>query len=175
MPIIEIVPYQSDWPRAFATEAAALSARVPAFREIEHIGSTTVPGLAAKPVIDMMAAVLDLAEAERALPTLAARGYTLIDTGMRNRFFLQRPGAPACNLHIVTLDSWPRRRERLMRDALLADPQARADYAALKHDLAAAHGDDLVAYTRAKTAFVQRLMDEVHVRLGLPPQDVWDD
>lgn len=175
MPIIEIVPYQSDWPRAFATEAAALSARVPAFREIEHIGSTAVPGLAAKPVIDMMAAVLDLAEAERALPTLAARGYTLIDTGMRNRFFLQRPGAPACNLHIVTLDSWPRRRERLMRDALLADPQARADYAALKRDLAAAHGDDLVAYTRAKTAFVQRLMDEVHVRLGLPPQDVWDD
>jgi GrpB-like predicted nucleotidyltransferase (UPF0157 family) len=175
MPMIEILPWQPDWPRAYASEAAELRALVPAFHEIEHIGSTAVPGLAAKPVIDMMAAVIALDAAQRALPALAARGYALIDAGMRNRFFVQRPGDPAFNLHIVTIDSWPTRKERLMRDALIADPQAMAEYATLKRDLAAAHGDDIVAYTRAKTAFVQRIMDGVHDRLGLPRKDVWED
>jgi GrpB-like predicted nucleotidyltransferase (UPF0157 family) len=173
--VIEILPYQPDWPLSYASEATALAALVPAFTEIEHIGSTAVPGLAAKPVIDMMAAVADLTQAEAALPVLAAQGYHLIDTKMRNRLFLQRTSDPTFNLHIVTLDTWPTRKERLMRDALIADPAALAEYAALKRDLAALHGDDMLAYTRAKTAFVQRIMDKEHDRLGLPREDVWED
>lgn len=174
-PAIRIAPYDPDWPRAFADEAARLCAGVQAFQLIEHIGSTAVPGLAAKPVIDMMAAVPDLALAEAALPRLADLGYMLVETDMLYRLFLQRPADPPFNLHIVTLASWPRRKERLMRDALIADPRAAVDYAALKHRLARTHADDLTAYTRAKTAFVQTLIDAEHDRLGWPRVDVWDD
>jgi GrpB-like predicted nucleotidyltransferase (UPF0157 family) len=173
--MIPILPYQPDWPRAYAQEAAALTTQFPALCEIEHIGSTAVPGLAAKPVIDIMAAVADLVEANGALPAFAARGYQLIDTGMRNRLFLQRSADTTFNLHIVSLATWPTRKERLMRDELIADPAAKAEYAELKRDLAARHGDDIIAYTRAKTAFVQKIMDRVHDRLGLPREDVWED
>lgn len=170
--MIEIAPYDPAWPAAFEAEAQALRALAPAILALDHIGSTAVPGLAAKPVIDMMAAVQRLTDATALVPTLAARGYRLVETGMRNRLFLQRPGF---NLHIVTLDSWPRRKERLMRDALIADPQAAAAYAALKRQLATAHPEDMAAYTRAKTAFVQRIMDQVHDRHGWPREDVWED
>jgi GrpB-like predicted nucleotidyltransferase (UPF0157 family) len=170
--MIEIVPYDPDWPQTFADEAAALCLLLPIFREIEHIGSTAVPGLAAKPVIDMMAAVDTLEDLKVYVPALGAHGYALIETGMRERHFLQRAGF---NLHIVTLASWPRRKERLLRDALIADPKAAADYATLKHQLAKAHGDDMAAYTRAKTGFVQRIMDRTHDRLGWSREDVWED
>lgn len=173
--MITILPYQPDWPAHYAREAAALTALVPAFCRIEHIGSTAVPGLAAKPVIDIMAAVPDLAQGQAALLDLARRGYLLVDVGMRHRLFLQRTDDPAVNLHIVALATWDTRKERLMRDALIADAKAMADYAALKHALAVTHADDLAAYTRAKTAFVQDLMDRVHDRLGLPRVDVWED
>jgi GrpB-like predicted nucleotidyltransferase (UPF0157 family) len=170
--MITILPYQPAWTLSYANEAAALAALVPAFCAIEHIGSTAVPGLAAKPVIDMMAAVADLTLTKATLPVLAVRGYQLIDAGMRNRLFLQRTGDPDFNLHIVTLDTWPTRKERLMRDALIADPAARDEHAAPKRTLAEEFCDDMTAYTRAKTAFVQKIMDGVKDRLGLPRTDV---
>lgn len=173
--MIEITPYQTSWPEAFATEAQVLRALVPAFVALEHVGSTAVLGLAAKPVIDMMAAVPALDEVAPILPALGQRGYALVETGMRDRIFLQRRGTPGFNLHIVTLATWPDRKERLMRDALIADPEAAAEYATLKRRLAEAHGDDMAAYTRAKTAFVQQIMDAVCDRLGLPRTDVWED
>ncbi len=172
---ITVVPYDSAWPADYAAETVRLQKLVPAFAAIEHIGSTAVPGLAAKPVIDMMAAVHDLATAMGSLPRLAPQGYVLTETGMSDRLFLQRPGTPSFNLHIVTTDSWPTRKERLMRDALIADPNLCDEYAALKHHLAKTHRLDIDAYTRAKTAFVQRVMDAVHDRLGLPRANVWED
>lgn len=173
--MIAVFPYDPTWPDSYSAEATALLRLVPDFAAIEHIGSTAVPGLAAKPVIDIMAAVHDLGAITTALRPLTSHGYALIETDMRNRLFLQRPGAPSFNLHVVTLESWPTRKERLMRDALIADPVARDEYAALKRNLAATHGDDMEAYTRAKTAFVQRIMDGVQDRLGLPRYDVWED
>lgn len=74
-----------------------------------------------------MAAVTDLAQGQAALPDLARRGYLLVDAGMRHRLFLQRAGDPAVNLHIVALPTWPTRKQRLMRDALIADPAASAE------------------------------------------------
>lgn len=170
--MITVAPYDPDWPRLFTDEAAFLRRLLPCLRALEHIGSTAVPGLAAKPVVDIMGAVDTLDEVPPRLPALATHGYALVETGMRDRIFLQRPGF---NLHVVTLASWPRQKERLLRDALRADPAAAADYAALKRRLAVVHGDDVSAYTRAKTAFVQRIMDEVHDRLGWPREDVWED
>ena len=72
--LITILPSQPDWPAHYSAEAAALTKLVPAFCRIERIGSTAVPGLAAKPVIDIMAAVPDLSQEEAALPDLSHQG-----------------------------------------------------------------------------------------------------
>jgi GrpB-like predicted nucleotidyltransferase (UPF0157 family) len=173
--VIEIVPYQPVWPLAFAAEAADLRRIAPVFAELEHIGSTAVPGLAAKPVIDMMAAVERLEAVTPVLPALGKRGYALVKTGMRDRLFLQRARLPGVNLHIVTLASWPERNERLLRDALIAAPKSAADYATLKRRLAEIHADDIAAYTRAKTDFVQAIIDAARDRLSLPREPVWQE
>ena len=167
--MIEIVPCDPGWSKAFAAEAKALRRLAPAFVALEHIGSTAVPGLAAKPVIDMMAAIGRLEGASRLVPAFETRGYRVVGTGMRDQLFLQRPGV---NLHVVSRDSWPRQKECLMRDALIADPIAAADYAALKRQLARAHARDMAADTRVKTAFEQSVIDRVHDCRGWPREDV---
>jgi GrpB-like predicted nucleotidyltransferase (UPF0157 family) len=90
---------------------------------LEHIGSTSVPGLAAKPVIDMMASVRGLQDGRAAQAALAELGYELVATGMPDRLFYQRragPGMATHHLHVVAEDSWATRNERLLRDYLRA-------------------------------------------------------
>ena len=142
---------------------------------IEHIGSTSVPGLAAKPVIDLMAAVRDLRDVTDREPALTALGYRLVETGMPGRLFYRREGRPAAyHLHLVTADTWDARNERILRDHLLETPADLARYAQLKRDLAAA-GLDGDAYTRAKTDLIQELMDVARTRRGLEPVPVWEE
>lgn len=173
---MEIADYDSIWPQTYAREAAGLMADLaPVLILIEHIGSTAVPGLPSKPVIDMMTAVAALPEPAPFARRLAGRGYVLTETGMRDRLLFQRSGRPAFNLHVVTLDSWPDRHERRMRDALRDDPAKALEYGALKRRLAKVHGDDIASYTIAKTGFIQDLMNEVHDRLGIPHRNVWED
>ena len=175
---MEIADPDPLWPTLYEAEAQRLRHDLgPALRALEHIGSTAVPGLAAKPVLDIMAAMDTLEEADARLPLLAASGYALRATGMRERLFLQRAaesGTPAVNLHLVTLASWPRRKERRFRDRLRAHPEEAAAYAALKRDLAARLGTDPEAYTRAKTALIQEIMDRAADEAGLPREDVWE-
>lgn len=180
-PAIEIVDYDPAWPARFAAERGRLLSPAPlraVLREVEHVGSTAVPGQAAKPVIDIMAAVDDLGALGGALDALARLGYRRHETGMRARLFLRREpegGAPAVHLHLVGLDTWPERKERLMRDHLREHPEDVRAHAELKRQLAAAFPDDPDAYTRGKTAFVQGVMDRVRAARGLPPQNVWED
>jgi GrpB-like predicted nucleotidyltransferase (UPF0157 family) len=176
---VRLVPYDPFWPRFFASE----SDRIRAFagtdvRAIEHIGSTAVPGLWAKPVIDMMLAVTDEEAALRVAGSVAPLGYQRVDTGMEDRLFLRRDPsglAPAFHLHIVDEVDWEESHERMMRDRLLTDPEAAEAYAALKRDLAAEHGQDMLAYTRGKTDFIQELIDDERSERGLPLVSVWPD
>ena len=174
--MIEVRDYDPAWP-ALARQAideilAALPGSVTA---VEHVGSTAVPGLAAKPVIDLMAATAGLDVVLRHEDALDRLGYQRLETGMPERLFYRRAGEPvACHLHVVTAASWDTRNERLLRDHLLDDAGDRARYARLKRELAAA-GHDGDAYTRGKTALIQRMVDVVRERRGLPPVDVWED
>ncbi|GAA1031186.1 hypothetical protein GCM10009557_25700 [Virgisporangium ochraceum] len=168
--------YDPAWPGFAAAAvdevAAALDGVVVA---IEHIGSTSVPGLAAKPVIDLMAAVRDLPAATDREPALTGLGYVLVDTGMPGRLFYRREGRPvAYHLHLVPVDSWDGRNERILRDHLLETPTDLARYANLKRDLAA-RGITGDAYTRAKTALIQEMMDVARTRRGLEPVPVWEE
>jgi GrpB-like predicted nucleotidyltransferase (UPF0157 family) len=123
---------------------------------IHHVASTAIPGIAAKPIIDMMAGVRDFEEARAAYEPLVAHGWahTPHRPGIAHHF-----SRPSFGLHLTEPggDLW---RERLVfRDALRADPTLAAEYEELKRRLARDH-DDPGGYTRAKRAFVASVLAE---------------
>lgn len=159
---VRLAPYDPAWRRLFLAEAARLRAvlggRVLA---IEHVGSTSIPGMDAKPVLDLMAAVPSLAEADRLVPAVEALGYELRpDPEIPERRFFVR-GRTARRTHHFSLAEptsayW--RDTLLFRDWLRAHPEAAEEYRALKHALAARHAADRQAYTSGKTAFVHAVL-----------------
>jgi GrpB-like predicted nucleotidyltransferase (UPF0157 family) len=105
LPRIEVVPYDRNWPVMYQAEQRSLRACLSSLiRCIEHSGSTAVPNLQAKPIIDMMASSERSQEAQLFAPKLASIGYVLVDTGMRNRHLFRRiaePSGQMYHLHIV--------------------------------------------------------------------------
>lgn len=169
---IEIAAYDPAWPELAAKAIAELRGT---FTVIEHIGSTAVPGLAAKPVIDLMAAVEDLGMAERCEDVLAGLGFVRHHNGMIDRrlYVRMRGGVRTHILHVVTLDSWPTRNQRLLRDHLRSHPADAARYAELKRAIVAA-GTGPAGYSVAKTKLIQELTDRARGELGLPSVPVWE-
>jgi GrpB-like predicted nucleotidyltransferase (UPF0157 family) len=159
---VEIVDYDPAWPAQFEQERALLE-RVLApwlVGAIEHIGSTAVPGLAAKPVIDIMAPVRDLASSRAAIDALAPLGYVHHPYRPDEMHWFCKPSAAfrTHHLHLVPRSSalW---RERIgFRDALRANRALAAEYEQLKRRLAAIHRLDREAYTDAKSPFVRRVL-----------------
>ncbi len=157
-----VVPYDDEWPRLFEAERARLEvALAPWLKQgIHHIGSTAVPGLAAKPSIDMLAGVRDLEEARGAFEPLQALGY---------RYREHRPEAhlfwmPTQGIHLTEpgSDIW---RERLaFRDALRTNRALLDEYAEWKlRHLATTPGADW--YTADKRPFVARVLAEAGIEL----------
>ena len=164
---IEIVPYDSRWPALFAAEATRLRAALPAelILGLEHFGSTAVPGLAAKPIIDILIAVRSLAEAqERAIEPLEALDYLYwYDNPKTDRMYFVKGMPPygarrTHHVHMTETDGemW---RRLAFRDHLRTHPEDARRYERLKLELAAAHRDDREAYTDAKAAFVAEIME----------------
>ena len=154
---VNVVDYDPSWPARFAEHRARLAAALGATAvRIEHVGSTAVPGLAAKPIIDIDVAVPAAADVPEAIERLRALGYVYQgDKGIRGReAFLWPPGAPVHHLYVVVAGDRPHRDHVRLREHLREHPEAVKAYAALKRDLAARYGMDRVAYTEAKTAFV---------------------
>jgi GrpB-like predicted nucleotidyltransferase (UPF0157 family) len=157
---IELVAYDARWPAEFERERALLAELIGPWLvgSIEHIGSTAVPGLVAKPVIDIMAPVQDLAASRPALEPLARARYCYYPYrgDVMHWFCKPSPAWRTHHLHLVPHDGalW---RERLtFRDALRGDAALAAEYAALKGVLAARYPEDRDAYTDAKRPFVSR-------------------
>ena len=174
--MVEVVRYDPAWPaaaQAAIAEVRAALAGVPL--EIEHIGSTAVPGLAAKPTIDLMAAVADLSEVKGRSAGLGEIGFRPHDNGMQDRLLYARDSGPDRThiLHVVTAASWPVRNQRILRDHLRSHPEDAARYAELKWSLAAG-GLSHPEYTRAKTELIQELTDRARAALGLPSVPVWE-
>jgi GrpB-like predicted nucleotidyltransferase (UPF0157 family) len=153
---IEIVEYEPSWPAFFVAECERLAPLLPGVR-IYHIGSTAVPGLAAKPVIDMIALVDDL-DANIAAVVQRA-GYQLpapFNVKLVHRRFLCYPTASYRTHHLHIVD----KREDMdrclrFRDSLRGNPQLAAEYAALKRVLAARFREDREGYTEAKSTFIK--------------------
>ena len=156
---IELVPYSEMWPGLYKTEAGLLSAALGSWlvAGLEHIGSTAVPGLTAKPIIDIMGAVKDLERSRAAIAAAEKMGYLYYPYKADQMHWFCKPSAQfrTHHLHLVPYESalW---RERLdLRDALRIDPALRARYADLKRDLAETYRDDREAYTEGKSEFIQ--------------------
>ncbi|MEP7102161.1 MAG: GrpB family protein [Burkholderiales bacterium] len=161
---IEIVTSDPRWPAAFEIEAARIRAALRAHGEpaIEHIGSTAVPGLDAKPVIDILLIEADMARWPRFIAPLQALGYVFwADNPRRDRLFFVKGMPPAGSgrtHHVHVRTPADAQRECAFRDWLRAHAGDAARYAALKRELAAAHRDDREAYTEGKTAFIEAML-----------------
>jgi GrpB-like predicted nucleotidyltransferase (UPF0157 family) len=170
---VEIVDYDPDWPASFEREKAHLLACVPAgiVVRIEHFGSTAVPGLSAKPIVDMLAEVTDLAVVRReVLPVLEAAGYeyfwrpTFGDDGEPfYAWFIKRDpsGRRTHHIHMVEDDFESHWERLLFRDYLIAHPDVAHSYDRLKRAAARDLGSDRVRYTEAKGEFIGQVMADI--------------
>ena len=159
-PAIEVVDYDPEWPRTFEAEAERLRAGLGDVAvRIEHVGSTSVPGLAAKPNVDIQVSVSDVYDRDAYFPLLFALGYEHVpDPEFRDYPFFGWPSAKAprtFNLHVCQAGTEMEQRHLRFRDHLRSDPVDRDEYAALKRRLALECGNDIEAYVAAKDAFVK--------------------
>ncbi|HSL69056.1 MAG TPA: GrpB family protein [Longimicrobiales bacterium] len=159
---VRLVDYDLAWPARFEAERSQLEEvlRPWLVAPIEHIGSTAVPGLAAKPVIDIMAGVQDLRTSRPARDAVASLGYLYFPYRPDDMHWFCKP-SPAHrthHLHLIAFDS-PLWAERLaFRDCLRRFPDLAAKYGALKRDLATRYRYDREAYTDAKSEFVKSVL-----------------
>jgi GrpB-like predicted nucleotidyltransferase (UPF0157 family) len=156
--LVEIVEYDPAWPTVYAAERERLAPLLPAGVRLHHFGSTAVPGLAAKPVIDMIALVDDLDAPIAALVQHGGYQYPqAFNATLTHRRFLCYPTATHRTHHLHLVDDPGELERRLgFRDRLRADPVLASEYVALKQALAERYRDDREAYTEAKSEFVKQ-------------------
>ena len=161
--LVRLVPYSTAWDHLFAAEAAAVRAALgDRALQIEHVGSTAVAGMTAKPILDIVVAILRLSDGPGLVATLLGIGYEHIpEDPVVDREFLVKgpPGTRQIHLSLTAPDSACWRSHVLFRDRLRLNPTIAADYAALKKRLAARHPADRAAYTAGKAAFIERVLD----------------
>ncbi len=167
---VELEPYNPVWPNWFAEEREHLYSCLPQgmVGRIEHFGSTAVPSLIAKPIVDMLVEVWNLAETrERIAPILEAQGYDYFwrptwgdDTPPFYAWFIKRnaSGKRTHHIHMVEphFEHWDR---LLFRDYLISHPETAAEYGRLKLDLSTQFPNDRIAYTNGKTNFITRITE----------------
>jgi GrpB-like predicted nucleotidyltransferase (UPF0157 family) len=174
-PRIELVPYDPAWPAAFARERDRIAAALGDLAiRIDHNGSTAVPGLAAKPVIDIQVSVRALRPIEAYAAPLAALGYVHVphpDDDFAPFFHLPAAWPHTHHVHVVASGGSEELRTLAFRDWLRAHPETALEYAALKSALAERHvGTDAAsreAYAEAKTGFVTRITERA-LAAGFP-------
>jgi GrpB-like predicted nucleotidyltransferase (UPF0157 family) len=159
---VRVVPYDPAWPGLFVAERQRLDAIL--IRErlalaIQHTGSTSIPGLAAKPILDILAGAPDPLTLARAIDTLQRADYIYRgEQGIPGRHFFRRGNPRQYHIHLTLTGSDFWRDHLLFRDYLRAHSEVAAEYAALKHTLAERYPFDRESYIEGKTEFVQRIL-----------------
>ncbi len=176
---VAIATYDPTWPAAFRQEKAHLLSCLPndLIRRVEHFGSTAVPGLAAKPIVDVLVEVTDLdATKVRIAPVLEAKGYEYFwrpthgdDGPPFYAWFIKRnprTGVRTHHIHMVEREFTEHWDRLLFRDYLIDHPNVAREYEALKVRLASDSSRDRVAYTRGKTEFIVRVTEQAKRHYG---------
>lgn len=163
---VQILDYDPRWPTLFEHEKVLLLDTVgPWVAAIEHIGSTAVPGLAAKPIIDILVGVPRLDGAARCIGPLRTIGYEYVpeyEAVLPDRRYFHKgpPGNRTHHLHMAEYGGSFWERHLTFRDFLRGHPARAREYAILKRELAARLGEDQDGYTNAKTAFIEAAVAE---------------
>jgi putative glutamine amidotransferase len=156
-----VTDYDPSWPHLFDEEAARLRETLGSVAvRIEHVGSTAVPGLAAKPVIDIQVSVEQMVPRDRFVVPLETLGYEFVadPTDTEHEYFKKDVGGVRTHqIHVCPVGSQWERRHLAFRDYLRAHPEDSARYAELKRHLADRHLNDVMAYVDAKTPFIREL------------------
>jgi GrpB-like predicted nucleotidyltransferase (UPF0157 family) len=164
---IVVVDYDPQWPLLFAKEKEAILAALGnSVLMVEHIGSTAVPGLAAKPVIDMAVGIQSLADAPALIPCIEQLGYVyepaLEQLIPERRFFWKgTPTVHTYHLHLAEVDHPVLLKPLQFRNYLRKHPDAVEEYGVLKRELAKRCVQDMNAYVAGKTGFVGNVMLQI--------------
>ena len=163
---VVIVSYDSEWSRGFAQlEAALVAALGPRILRVEHVGSTAVPGLCAKPIVDLDVVIANDADLAELVVRLDGLGYEHTgDQGVpgREAFRASSAQGPSVEHHLYVCREGAAelRRHLAFRDFLITHPAHAQEYGALKRGLADSFGKDREGYTSAKTEFIERVLRE---------------
>jgi GrpB-like predicted nucleotidyltransferase (UPF0157 family) len=157
---IKIVPYNPKWPELFKKEAILVrQALGKNCIETNHIGSTAVPGLAAKPIIDIMPVVRDIKEVDAANQHMLALGYEAKgEYGMPLRRYFRKGGSSRTHhVHVFEINNSEITRHLSFRNWMRANKEDREKYEQLKNELAAIHPYDIALYTKGKDKFIAEI------------------
>lgn len=170
-----LVAYDPAWPARFTALADGIRAVADPEWVIEHIGSTAVPGLRAKPIIDLAVRVRDEGDFETHRPALERAGWA-IGSGVRTHRVMVREsdGIRIAIAHFFPEKEWDAVNQRLLRDWLRTHPEDAARYAHAKCDAVAAASRGSATYSAAKTPVIQELVDRARAARGLESVPVSD-
>lgn len=167
MALVVVCPYSDAWPDLFRNlEDDLIRLFAPTTITVEHIGSTSVPGLAAKPVIDVLLGAASLADIESKIKFLSEHGYEYVSKYENEiperRYFVMSPaGSLRVHIHAVVLGSRIWREQLAFRDALRGNSSLREQYQSLKLRLAEQFVNDKSAYSAAKNPFIESVLATV--------------
>lgn len=158
--VVRLAEWTPRWAELFAQESERLrGALVDLAEAIEHYGSTSVPGLVAKPVLDILVGGPQATDPGPYMAALAPLGYDYAaHAGVPEHLVFGRGPARTHLVHVVRYGGGAWQRGLAFRDALRADPGLRDTYAALKRELAQRHGGERDVYTAAKSGFVEQVL-----------------
>ena len=158
---VDVVPYNPEWATEFEREKARIlntcGSKVVA---VEHIGSTSVPGLAAKLIIDIAVGIRRLKDAKKLLPALKKLNYHFYKEFQRQRLFVAKgPNEQRTHyLHVMRYNGAKWKKDQLFRNYLRTHPKAVSEYSDLKQKLAKTHPDDRQAYADGKATFIKSII-----------------
>jgi GrpB-like predicted nucleotidyltransferase (UPF0157 family) len=160
-PFVRLSPYTPDWARAFADERDRIASVIGSHvLDIQHVGSTSIPGLSAKPIIDIAIAVPTLEVAELLRPQMAEIGYDYAGDGgvPGQRIYGRGPRLRTHLVHAVISQGQAWSEYMSFRDTLRRDPALTQEYDTLKRSLAEKYPDDRPSYTAAKGKFIEKVL-----------------
>jgi GrpB-like predicted nucleotidyltransferase (UPF0157 family) len=176
---VVVVDADPEWPKRFREVVAYISPFVESeVVRIEHVGSTSVPGLAAKPIIDIDVVVADESRVPIVLDLIESAGYRWVgDLDVTGREAFEAPEEPTFpdhHLYLVVEDNRAHADHWLFRDALVEDPELVERYAEIKRENAILAGGDLDRYVALKAAFVAEVLTEARRARKMEPVTYWE-
>jgi GrpB-like predicted nucleotidyltransferase (UPF0157 family) len=159
--VIEVVDWSPDWPMKFRASARRIrDAMGPQALRVDHIGSTSVTGLAAKPVIDIQISVANLEPVEDLAAPMARNGWVLVPENphLTKLYFREPPGEERTHVHMRVYGSWHEQQALLFRDFLRAHVEEQVPYVVLKRSLATRFRENRAAYTEGKDEHIWDLL-----------------